>query len=337
MIVAKYGNYPSFLHGHSRIRVAPAALLAVTMAGEALLIGGGLLAALCGLVGAVAAVSGVAGSVMESSWASAALWLATGLVSVLVAAVGTVVHYVEVNECWNHLGFLVMYFGGGPKMFQQGANPEAGTLIGELVLRAMRDGNRADREAMLVASGAKPGMSIIEIGCADGHLLLKLAEACAATKAGTPTGRVLGVDVSEGAARAATRRLQRLGDDARVEALAIKLDFAGKGSEPASALPAPDSSVDVVVHSHCVYFWPDLASGAHDIARVLRPGGLHVFVVAPAEVLNAHLKRPGTPFKNVHPSEWTSAFEAAGLEVEAPIELPGTGRGSLWRMRKPLS
>ena len=307
------------------------------MAGEALLIVGGLVAAVCGLVGAVAAVGGVSSSMQDSAWVAASLWLATGLASVLIAVLGATAHYVEVNGCWHRLGPLVVHFGGGAQLFSQGAHPVPGTLVGELVLRAMRDGNRADRETLLVASGAGPGRSVVELGCADGHLLLQLAEACAADKAGTPTGRVLGVDVSDGAVSAANRRLLRLGDDVRVEAVAVKRSFADSDVSATRELPAPDASVDVVLHSHCIYFWPDLAAGAKEIARVLVPGGLHAFVVAPSAVLDAHLKRPGTPFKNVHSAEWVAAFEAAGLDVEAPTELPGKGRGSLWRMRKPLS
>ena len=307
------------------------------MAGEALLIAGGLMAAIAGLVGTVWSVTVLKAAVLASSWATAGLCVAAGLASIIVAAVGATVHYMEVNECWQRLGPLLVWFKGADALIQQGSNPEAGTLIGEVILRGMRDANRMDRNALFLAAGVGPGMSVIELGCADGYLLLQLAEACAAKKPGTPTGRVLGVDVSAGAVRGANRRLLGLGTEGRVDALAVRADFAaeGRGTEP--HLPAPDGSVDVVAHAHCVYFWPDLAAGAADIARVLRPGGTHCFVVAPAAHLAAQSSRPDSPFKNVNSSAWTAAFEAAGFEVDPPTDLPGKGRGQLWRMRKPLA
>jgi SAM-dependent methyltransferase len=101
---------------------------------------------------------------------------------------------------------------------------------------------------------AYAGDRILEIGFGPGRTVQRLAEIGA---------EVDGVDVSPDMLCLAARR-----NASGIARGAVRL-HAGDGTR----LPATDGSLDAVVGVHTVYFWPDPAATAAEIARALRPGG----------------------------------------------------------------
>jgi arsenite methyltransferase len=101
---------------------------------------------------------------------------------------------------------------------------------------------------------AYAGDRILEIGFGPGRTVQRLVEIGA---------DVDGVDVSPDMLCLAARR-----NASGIARGAVRL-HAGDGTR----LPAADDSLDAVVGVHTVYFWPDPAATAAEIARALRPGG----------------------------------------------------------------
>ncbi len=88
---------------------------------------------------------------------------------------------------------------------------------------------------------------IADIGCGNGAYLAELRRR-------GHTGRMVGLDLSEGMARAAS-----------VHAATAVAD--------AQAVPLRDGSVDVALSLHTLYHVPDLAGAVSELRRVLRAGG----------------------------------------------------------------
>jgi ubiquinone/menaquinone biosynthesis C-methylase UbiE len=115
------------------------------------------------------------------------------------------------------------------------------------------------RERGLELLAPAPGERVLEIGFGTGHSLVDLARAVG------PTGRVSGIDLSEGMARASRQRLQAAGLDDRVE---IRVGVA-------PPLPWPDSGFDAVTLSFTLELFPDavIPELLAETRRVLRPEG----------------------------------------------------------------
>jgi len=113
-----------------------------------------------------------------------------------------------------------------------------------------------DRPAIIALTGPVEGKSVLDIGCAAGHLSAKLAAAGA---------EVLGVDASEAMISLARKEF---GSVARFEV-----------ADVAKPLSIPDSSIDVVTASLVLHYLPDWTATLAELRRVLRPGGLLVFSV----------------------------------------------------------
>jgi SAM-dependent methyltransferase len=114
------------------------------------------------------------------------------------------------------------------------------------------------RDATLQRLHLKPGERVIDIGCGPGFLCKNMAAAVG------PTGRVIGIDISEDL-----------------------IDFATnhKGSDPieyrvgnATALPVEAAQFDVAVSTQVIEYVADADAALHEIARVIRPGG-RAFIV----------------------------------------------------------
>jgi GrpB-like predicted nucleotidyltransferase (UPF0157 family)/SAM-dependent methyltransferase len=113
-----------------------------------------------------------------------------------------------------------------------------------------------DRPAILDLAGEVEGLSVLDVGCAAGHLSALLA------------GRgadVLGVDASAGMVEVARRKFR---DVARFEVV----DVSGP-------LPLPDGSIDVITASLVLHYLKDWGPTLAEFRRVLRPGGVLVFSV----------------------------------------------------------
>lgn len=108
---------------------------------------------------------------------------------------------------------------------------------------------------------AEPGQHIVEVGPAHGALIERLVSE-------VPDLRVTGIEPSADMVKMATGRNRALVEAGQVEIRQARV----------SDIPLPDASVDGVVSTHSVYFWPDLPHDFGEIARVLKPGGRLVLV-----------------------------------------------------------
>ncbi|MBI2835254.1 MAG: methyltransferase domain-containing protein [Acidobacteria bacterium] len=107
------------------------------------------------------------------------------------------------------------------------------------------------------AIGPMPhGAAVLDIGCGAGTDLLLAAGKVA------PGGRAIGVDMTDG-------MMQRARDGARQ----CGFDHVEVRAGDATALPAEDGSIDVVISNGVINLVPDKAAVFDEIARVLKPGG----------------------------------------------------------------
>ena len=98
--------------------------------------------------------------------------------------------------------------------------------------------------------------TVLDIGCGAGMDLL-----LAARRVG-PRGRAIGVDMTEA-----------MRERARKSAAAAGLTNVDLHHADATALPLPDSSVDVVISNGVLNLVPEKEKAFQEIRRVLRPGG----------------------------------------------------------------
>jgi GrpB-like predicted nucleotidyltransferase (UPF0157 family)/SAM-dependent methyltransferase len=113
-----------------------------------------------------------------------------------------------------------------------------------------------DRPAIVDLAGDVEGLSVLDVGCAAGHLSALLAERGA---------EVLGIDASAGMVAAARRKF---GDVAAFEVADI--------TQP---LSLPDASIDVITASLVLHYLEDWGPALAGFRRVLKPGGVLVFSV----------------------------------------------------------
>jgi arsenite methyltransferase len=114
------------------------------------------------------------------------------------------------------------------------------------------------RDATLQRLRLHPGERVVDIGCGPGFLCKSMAAAVG------PTGRVVGVDISEDLIDFATRHR---GTD--------PIDYR---AGDARTLPAETAQFDVAVSTQVIEYVADADAALRDMARVLRPGG-RAFVV----------------------------------------------------------
>ncbi len=149
--------------------------------------------------------------------------------------------------------------GGGHGNADPGGGHGRGVMTGagryDRMTRLLLAGRR-DRvyAALATAAGARPGDSVLDIGCGTGAFTTALAAQVGAT------GRVLGIDPSPEMVAFATERAPAH----------VRYAVA-----PAESLPVADGSVDLVASALVVHhIAPDARVVAlAEIVRVLRPGG----------------------------------------------------------------
>jgi SAM-dependent methyltransferase len=115
---------------------------------------------------------------------------------------------------------------------------------------------------LLRRADLRPGQRILDLGTGTGSVALRCAPRVA------PDGHVVGVDISPEMLALARAR-------ASTAALA-NVSFADGRAE---AIPADGSSQDTVLASLSLMYVLDRAAAAHEIARVLKPGGRLVAAV----------------------------------------------------------
>jgi len=117
------------------------------------------------------------------------------------------------------------------------------------------------RTARDVVAVTPPDGHVLDVGTGPGRLLVEIARA-------RPDVRVTGVDVEPDMVRLAEHA-------ARDEGLAsrVRTEVAD-----VATLPLEAASVDVVVATLTAHHWPEVDAAVHELARVLRPGGVLLVV-----------------------------------------------------------
>ena len=179
------------------------------------------------------------------------------------------------------------------------------------------DGLVEDAIRSVLPAGSWAGLDVLDLGCGSGFHLPRFASAA---------GSVVGVEPHPDLRALAARRTRRLPHVTVLEGTA-------------QSVPLPGSSVDLV-HSRWAYFFgPGCEPGLAEVARLLRPGGVHVVVDndASRSTFGAWFARgfPDVP----SPAEKQAFWESAGyrrvpvltrwafssredLEAVVAIELP---------------
>lgn len=154
--------------------------------------------------------------------------------------------------------------------------------------------------------GERPDAVALDLGCGGGHAAYAIAPLVKS---------VVAYDLSEAmiatvAAEAARRGLANL--ETRQGA--------------AERLPWPDASFDIVLSRFSAHHWRDIAGGLREARRMLKPGGLAVFidVVAPASPLvdtwlqTLELLRDVSHVRDYSLAQWRASLSEAGL---APLDV----------------
>ncbi|HWP65533.1 MAG TPA: arsenite methyltransferase [Candidatus Limnocylindria bacterium] len=110
--------------------------------------------------------------------------------------------------------------------------------------------------APLAAAALQPGETVLDLGSGAGFDALLAAQAVG------PTGRVIGVDMTDDMLQKARANAERAGHR--------NTEFRKGFIE---ALPVDDASVDVVISNCVINLSPDKPGVYREVARVLRPGG----------------------------------------------------------------
>jgi ubiquinone/menaquinone biosynthesis C-methylase UbiE len=165
------------------------------------------------------------------------------------------------------------------------------------------------RDLGLQMLAAKMGEKILEVGFGTGHCLMELAEAVG------PSGRVLGIDLSES-------MLERTRELARQKGLEDRIELH---CGDAAHLPFESNSLDGLFTSFTLELFdtPELPQVLEEWKRVLSPGGRMVVVA---------ISKEGKQGMVMHAYEWTHkhfpnlmdcrpifvrrALEAAGFTVQ---------------------
>jgi ubiquinone/menaquinone biosynthesis C-methylase UbiE len=166
--------------------------------------------------------------------------------------------------------------------------------------------HKAGRELQLVADFAAPAGTerVLDVGTGAGHTALALAPRVSSVVLTDPVPTML----------ATARRLF-------AEAGVRNAEFVEAVAE---RLPFPDASFDVVTTRLAAHHFDDVALAMREVARVLRPGGVFIFVdtLAPDDAESATYQdevetlRDPTHRRIYTQREWIGFSEGAGLRVE---------------------
>jgi len=183
----------------------------------------------------------------------------------------------------------------------------------------------ADLDLLAELIGERPAASVLDVGCGGGHVSFRLAPL---------VGRVMACDLTEQMLTAVAE-----------EALGRGLGNISTTQTAAEDLPFPSASFDIVATRYSAHHWRDLAAGVGQMHRVLKPGGLAVFmdVVTPADPLldtwlqSLELLRDPSHVRNASLDEWRKLLAEAGFTLgqEAPSRIRLDFAAWVGRMKTP--
>ena len=160
----------------------------------------------------------------------------------------------------------------------------------------------AQRKDTLKRLSVREGETVLDIGSGPGFLASDLANATG------PTGKVVGVDISEQMVDRATARSTQA--------------WLSYSVADAAALPFEENSFDVVVSTQVAEYVPDIDAFCAGVHRVMKPGGRGVILATDWDAVCWHSE---------HPDRMTRVLEAFAPHC-ADSRLPRTLAAKL---RKP--
>jgi len=144
---------------------------------------------------------------------------------------------------------------------------------------------------------------LLDLGCGGGHVSYRASPRVASVVACDVTPSMLDT-------------VMRTAADRHLANIAVE-------QATAERMPFADDSFDVLVTRYSTHHWQDRDAGLREARRVLKPGGLAVFidVVSPEPALldswlqTLELLRDVSHVRNYRASEWTAALGAAGFNI----------------------
>jgi len=172
----------------------------------------------------------------------------------------------------------------------------------EAYLKSAVHSRGADLEDFARLIGKRPGARALDLGCGGGHVAFLLAG---------QVGEVAAVDLSATMTATVSAEAKRRG--------LANLDVR---QAPVEALPWGDATFDIVASRYSAHHWREVPLGLAEARRVLKPGGLAVFmdVFAPADPLldtwlqGLELLRDPSHLRDYSLAEWSAMLVAAGFK-----------------------
>lgn len=170
--------------------------------------------------------------------------------------------------------------------------------LGRFVARALNRGNRPAITAAVLASEAKPGDVVADIGFGGGIGLSMLLDRVGAE------GVVHGIEIS-----------REMLDRARAGNIGHRAAGQLRLSEGSLvALPLPDHCLDAAITVNTIYFVTDLDTACTELARVLRPGARLVVGIGDPEAM-ARMPFTAYGFTLRPVDEVIAALRSAGFDL----------------------
>jgi ubiquinone/menaquinone biosynthesis C-methylase UbiE len=161
--------------------------------------------------------------------------------------------------------------------------------LGYLLLNPLR--KWFENPSKLLGTFVRPGMTVLEPGCAMGYFTLPLARMVGAS------GRVIAVDIQPGMLAVLSRRARKAGLSERIEIRTASTEALG--------IEDLTHSVDFAAALHVVHEMPDPGTFFDQVRKALKPGG-RLLVVEPRGHVSAE-----------EFSRMVSLSERAGFTIDA--------------------